>query len=233
MSLVALTPMAAYSIVQPSYKPADVKFMQGMIAHHAQALVMTALVPSHTRRIDIRILARRITVSQQDEIALMQRWLRNHHEQVPSADLHPDSVLHEMGMSGMSHDTAHQMSMSDMMADSNHKMAMSEMMADSNHKMAMSRMMPDSAHPMLMPGMLTAAQLDELAAARGARFDRLFLQLMIQHHWGAVTMVASLFSSTGAGQDAEVFQLVSGIDADQRGEISRMKKMLAAQAPIP
>jgi len=194
LSLFALSPMAAHSIAQPSYKPADVKFMQGMIAHHAQALVMAALVPSRTRRIDLRILARRITVSQQDEIALMQRWLRNHHERVPSVDLHPDSVLHQKAMPGMA---------------------------------------PDSAHQMLMPGILTAAQLDELAMAGGARFDHLFLQFMIQHHWGAVTMVANLFSTTGAGQDAEVFQLASGIDADQRGEISRMQKMLNARAPIP
>jgi uncharacterized protein (DUF305 family) len=81
--------------------------------------------------------------------------------------------------------------------------------------------------PMLMPGMLTAAQLDQLATASGITFDRLFLELMIQHHEGAITMVEELFSSRGGGQGSEIFQLASHIDADQRMEIDRMRAMLA------
>ena len=54
----------------------DVRFMQGMIAHHAQALEMTALLPSRTSRTEMHLLARRIELSQADEIGMMQRWLK-------------------------------------------------------------------------------------------------------------------------------------------------------------
>ena len=54
---------------------ADVEFMQGMIMHHQQAVVMTALIPSHTENKDIRLLGARISRSQSDEIRMMQRWL--------------------------------------------------------------------------------------------------------------------------------------------------------------
>jgi uncharacterized protein (DUF305 family) len=77
-----------------------------------------------------------------------------------------------------------------------------------------------------MPGMLSQAQLEELAAARGADFDRLFLTYMIQHHSGAVTMVEELFSNDGAGQDEAAFKIASDINVDQITEIARMQQML-------
>jgi uncharacterized protein (DUF305 family) len=73
---------------QRGHSAADVRFMQGMIPHHAQALEMTALVPERTRREDVRLLARRIELSQKDEIALMQRWLAERGEEVPGLDDH-------------------------------------------------------------------------------------------------------------------------------------------------
>jgi uncharacterized protein (DUF305 family) len=79
---------------------------------------------------------------------------------------------------------------------------------------------------MLMPGMLTGEQLAALDRARGAEFDRLFLTDMIQHHQGALTMVAALFDSPGAGQGPEIFGFATGVDADQRAEIARMQAML-------
>jgi uncharacterized protein (DUF305 family) len=78
----------------------------------------------------------------------------------------------------------------------------------------------------LMPGMLTPAEMDRLAAANGTAFDRLFLEGMIKHHGGALTMVADLFSHAGAGQDPDIFMFVSDVDADQRAEIARMSTML-------
>ncbi len=65
------------------FTPADVRFMQGMIGHHAQALEMTALVPSRTQSDDMRKLALRIEVSQADEIAMMQHWLGARGQDVP------------------------------------------------------------------------------------------------------------------------------------------------------
>jgi uncharacterized protein (DUF305 family) len=76
-----------------------------------------------------------------------------------------------------------------------------------------------------MPGMLTAAELARLAAATGAGFDRLFLEYMIRHHEGALAMVAELLATPGAGQEVEIFRLVSDVDADQRAEIRRMRAM--------
>lgn len=77
-----------------------------------------------------------------------------------------------------------------------------------------------------MPGMLSQAQLEELEAAKGREFDRLFLTYMIEHHEGAITMVQTLFSAEGAAADREAFDLASGINAEQITEINRMNMML-------
>jgi uncharacterized protein (DUF305 family) len=94
-------------------------------------------------------------------------------------------------------------------------------------------MMGGMEHVMLMPGMLTEDQMKQLDAARGPEFDRLFLTFMIQHHRGAVSMVESLFSSYGAGQDETVFKFASDVNIDQTTEITRMEKMLAALITSP
>lgn len=79
---------------------------------------------------------------------------------------------------------------------------------------------------MMMPGMLSAAQMDELRAAKGAAFDELFLKGMIQHHEGALVMVKELFAAAGAGQDAEIFSFATDVDSGQRGEIRIMQTLL-------
>jgi uncharacterized protein (DUF305 family) len=80
----------------------------------------------------------------------------------------------------------------------------------------------------MMPGMLTAEQMQQLDAARGPDFDRLFLTFMIRHHQGAVSMVQTLFDTYGAAQDRATFKLASDINVDQSTEIARMQQMLAA-----
>ena len=77
-----------------------------------------------------------------------------------------------------------------------------------------------------MPGMLTAAEMERLEAAEGAEFDRLFLELMIKHHEGAIAMVYDLYGS-GGGQESEVDSIARHVDSDQSIEISRMQRMLA------
>jgi uncharacterized protein (DUF305 family) len=161
---------------------ADVEFMQGMIGHHAQAVVMAAMAPTHGASPQVRLFCRKILGSQRDEIELMQSWLRERGERVPD----PNDPHAGMDMS-----------------------------------------MP--GHEMLMPGMLTAEQLAALDRARDTTFDRLFLTFMIQHHEGALAMVAKLFDSPGAGQTPEIFGYATGVDADQRAEIGRMQQMLKAQ----
>jgi uncharacterized protein (DUF305 family) len=81
---------------------------------------------------------------------------------------------------------------------------------------------------MLMPGMLSPEQMKQLDAARGQAWDKLFLQDMIQHHRGAVSMVHDLFETQGAGQDEMVFKFASDVNVDQTTEIARMEKMLFA-----
>ncbi len=89
----------------------------------------------------------------------------------------------------------------------------------------------DMSSHILMPGMLTKKQMDTLKKADGAEFDRLFLSGMIQHHGGALIMVKELFETTGAGQDAEIFNFATDVDSGQRAEIRIMQSMLDEKPP--
>ena len=162
----------ASDLSRVQYTGADIKFMQGMIGHHAQAVDMVALVPSRSSSDDVRKLALRIDVSQQDEMKMMQGWLVARAQRLPDPKAH-----HMMGAA-------------------------------------------------LMPGMLTPEEMVRLAAAKGVEFDRLFLEGMITHHAGAITMVQQLFATEGAGQTPEIFSYASDVDADQRMEIDRMGSLL-------
>src|SRR5437588_4659423 len=70
---------------RPPYTAADVRFMAGMIGHHAQAVLMAGWAPSHGASPAVRVLCERIVVAENDEIAFVQRWLREHNEFVPPA----------------------------------------------------------------------------------------------------------------------------------------------------
>lgn len=102
--------------VRQSYTRADVEFIAGMIHHHAQALVMSRMAPTHEASPEFRTLAARIINGQKDEIALMQQWLRDRGEPVPEVDdagrttlpahghHHPDDGAagsHDVHMAGM------------------------------------------------------------------------------------------------------------------------------------
>jgi uncharacterized protein (DUF305 family) len=162
---------AASDLSKVQATPADVKFMQGMIGHHAQALEMTALIAERTARPEMKLLGQRISVSQADEINMMRTWLTDRRQELPSEHAHH---------------------------------------------------MPGG----MMPGMLSDAQMAELAAAKGEEFDRLFLRYMIQHHEGALSMVEDLFKTPGAGQEGGINAFAADVDSDQRMEIDRMRAML-------
>lgn len=159
----------ASDLSRVGYTPADVEFMQGMIAHHAQAIEMTTLLKTRTESEDMRRMAQRIDLSQTDEINMMRDWLRARGQDVPDEHAH---------------------------------------------------------HTHMMPGMLTPEQMQKLSEARGREFDRLFLEGMIAHHQGALTMVADLLAKPGAGQASDVFEFASDVEGDQRMEIQRMSSML-------
>jgi uncharacterized protein (DUF305 family) len=88
------------------YTAADVQFMQGMIGHHSQAIVMAGWAPSHGANSSVRVLCERIINAQQDEILTMQTWLGDRHQMVPQATPGPMKMMvngkeQEMLMPGM------------------------------------------------------------------------------------------------------------------------------------
>jgi uncharacterized protein (DUF305 family) len=159
---------------------ADVDFMQGMIHHHAQALVMTSMVRDRSASRDIPILARRIEVSQEMEVDTMERWLRERDQAIPTAEDHRT----------------------------------------------------DHGGRGLMPGMVGHEKLAELAAADGREFDRMFLEYMIRHHQGALTMVEQLYEKNG-GNEASIGVFARHVESDQSIEINRMGGLLAEVDELP
>ncbi|HEY9229260.1 MAG TPA: DUF305 domain-containing protein [Gemmatimonadaceae bacterium] len=151
------------------FTEADVRFMQGMIAHHAQAVYMSRMAAAHGATPRLLKFAVKIDQSQIVEIRLMQEWLRANNQVAPDSS---------------------------------------------------------SWRTMTMPGMLTAEQLAKLDASKGVEFDRQFLTLMIQHHEGALKMVADLFATPLAAQDVDVSVFANDVHTVQTAEIATMQQML-------
>lgn len=87
---------------------------------------------------------------------------------------------------------------------------------------------PGGAHGMpgmntQMPGMMTEKDMAAMKAATGAAFDKMFLQMMIQHHQGAVEMAKT---EQQQGKDAAAKALAAKIVADQTAEITKMQALL-------
>ncbi len=87
--------------------------------------------------------------------------------------------------------------------------------------------LPHDHGPSNMAGMLSPDEMETLAASSGEAFDRHFLEFMIVHHEGALTMVEALMDSPEGGQEAQVFTFASEVEADQRMEIRRMESLLS------
>src|SRR5262245_50318411 len=90
-----ITPNEAVDLSKVHFTAGDVKFMQDMIHHHAQALDMTALIASRTSIEKMKLLGQRIEISQSDEIKMMQRWLEVRGQQAPDIHAHhaPSATL--------------------------------------------------------------------------------------------------------------------------------------------
>ena len=160
-----LDPQAASNIADTSYIKADVKFLQGMIIHHQQAVLMSSMADKRTNNKTIVDLAKRIDVSQEDEINFMESWLYDRGENTN---------------------------------------------------------MPHHNMDMGMAGMATPKQLEDLKNTKATDFDRLFLQLMIAHHDGALKMVKELREFSGSAYDPILSEFVSDLVNDQGVEIERM-----------
>lgn len=263
-----------------NFVQADVDFMQGMIGHHAQALVMSALAPKNGAGPEVSKLASRIINAQKDEIGLMQRWLSDRGLAVPQVYIDGLNLTTKMGeephlefypdgkemamMTSEEHIKNHAEHMANGMHEQHQKEKNNESsehdMSHESHDMTgegMSEMnheghemgdtekseMDHGDHDMgnmdtmeheggmmhdhsTMPGMLSQAQLEELAATKGSAFDKLFLQYMIQHHSGAITMVNTLLEADGAMEELEIGKLAGDINVDQKTEIERMRLLL-------
>jgi len=159
----------------------DVDFMQGMLHHHAQALVMTDLADTRASG-RVAIIAKRIDLAQKNEMDVMKDWLTTRDEEIPGAEEHA---------------TEHG---------------------------------PDGE---LMPGMVGQEELTRLAAAKGKAFNRLFVDFMLRHHQGALTMVGDLRNTAGGGAEPELDAFARHVDADQAIEISRLEKLQAGLPEAP
>ena len=174
-----ITAEEASDLANMEYSLGDIRFLQGMIPHHAQAKEMSALADGRTNNDMVLAVAERITLSQDDEIAMMQGWLRDRDLEVTAEDVHHD---------------------------------------------------PDFER---MPGMLSDEEMEDLAAASGPEFDRLYLEYMIDHHQGALDMVEMLLDQRGSAQDPLLYEFTSDVTSDQTSEIERMDAVLASLNPDP
>lgn len=242
--------------VKMLFTDTDVEFMSGMIGHHAQALIMSSMASENEANPAVTTLTKRIINAQKDEIGIMQRWLADRGQTVPQViidglqlkitagtepllQFDPEQVahaVHHFNEHGTYMDNAHYMEMHGagaMSHDMHEGMEHGEEEEHSNEGMShdMHKGMGSMDHMGMhdhssMPGMLTQAQLEELARAKGAAFDRLFLTYMIQHHTGAIIMVKDLVETDGAAQEGQIGKLAGEINVDQTTEIERMRVML-------
>lgn len=161
------TTTATSAAASTDFNDADVSFLQMMYPHHAQAVEMAKMVPSHTQNQQLIALAAQVEKAQAPEMQQITDLLAGFGKPAPSAT---------EGHGG--HD---------------------------------------------MPGMMTDAQMSSLQAANGADFDRQWLEMMIEHHEGAVGMAQT---ELNAGVNPQTRQLATTIVADQEAEIATMRGML-------
>lgn len=174
------TPSTAAGGTAPSipadaeFNATDVGFAQGMIPHHAQAIVMADMALAQTTNPDVTQLATQIKAAQGPEIEQLTTWLQSWAQPAPDTG---DSVDHSMdGMDGM-----------------------------------------------MMSGMMSDADMASLENATGADFDTMWLEMMIQHHEGAISMARD--EVTG-GKYAATKSLAESIVTSQLEEIDTMSKLL-------
>ncbi len=158
----------------------DVTFLQGMIPHHEQAVVMADMIPAMSSNPEMLTLGKEIKAAQAPEIADMTSWLEQWNIPVDS--------------SGGSH-----------------------VMSDGTTMDG--SMMGDGA------GMMSEQQMSELNDADASRFDNLWLDMMIEHHEGAIAMSEEeLFG----GENPQALALATAIISAQEAEITLMKQMMTS-----
>lgn len=170
----SLSGTSAVATPKVTHNDADVTFLQDMIVHHSQAVIMGDLVKGKLTDKQVRGIASRIRAEQKPEMKGMATTLTSWGEKVPAEATNPLLGSH------------------------------------------------DSSHHSGMPGMATPQQLDQLAKAKGADADRLYLDLMTKHHQGALTMCTTLGEK---GSDERTGELGDDIQVTQQKQIDQMKAM--------
>ncbi|MGN9911327.1 DUF305 domain-containing protein [Phytohabitans sp. LJ34] len=151
------------------HNDADVRFAQGMIPHHQQAVEMAELAGTRAANQQVKALAAKIAGAQAPEISVMTGWLATWGAPMPSTT----EGGHDMG----------------------------------------------GSHA----GMMSDADMAGLEKASGGEFDRMFLDMMIRHHEGALSMATA---EQQQGQQPDAKALAKKIEADQTAEIQQMKTLL-------
>ncbi|MFE7720153.1 DUF305 domain-containing protein [Nocardia rhizosphaerihabitans] len=158
---------SATAAARTDFNDADVTFLQMMYPHHAQAVEMAKMVPSHTQNQQLIALAAEVEKAQAPEMQQITGLLTSFGKPAPSASEGHDGHA--------------------------------------------------------MPGMMTDAQMSALQSAQGAEFDKQWLEMMIDHHEGAVDMART---ELAGGVNPESRQLATAIVAAQEAEINTMRGML-------
>lgn len=183
------------------HNDADVEYVQMMIPHHEQALEMAELVPSRTGNPDIIALADQIEKAQGPEIEQMEGWLKAWGAPEPSKAEAPGATSDGMDHDGMEGDGT--------------SMPMQSMPMTSMNSMPG---MEGGGH-----GMMSAEQMQALENAKDAEFDKMWLELMIAHHQGAVASSEQILQT---GESEQVRQLAQQIVSSQQAEIAQMEALL-------
>jgi uncharacterized protein (DUF305 family) len=181
------------------HNAADLTFAQMMIVHHQGAIEMADLATDRAANTQVKDLATRIKAAQDPEIQQMQTWLTAWGAAMTGSTAASTTAAStaDDGMGGMDHG------------------GMSGMGKEGD--------MSSSAGGMSMPGMMSDGQMQQLTDASGVEFDRLFLEMMIMHHQGAIEMANTEIAE---GSNAEALALAESIKTSQTTEITEMQQLL-------
>jgi len=153
----------------------DVSFAQGMIPHHAQAIVMADMALDVSTNPDVIAIAEKIKAAQGPEIEQMTTWLTDWDQTVPDPNVAMDDDM-------------------------------------------------DHSGGMAMSGMMSAADMARLGNAGGTEFDRMFFEMMILHHEGAVEMAEQELAE---GKYQPTKDLAQAVITGQQAEIEEMNALIA------
>ncbi|GAA1157502.1 DUF305 domain-containing protein [Nocardioides aquiterrae] len=176
------------------YNDADVAFATAMVQHHAQAVAMVAMTDGRPLDPHVEKLAEQIRDAQTPEIQTMTGWLTDWGQEIPATVNDHAHGGHDMG------------DMGDMGGSG----------GGSGTDVG-----PETGAG--MPGMMSAEQMDELRHASDAEFQDRWLQMMVEHHQGAIDMARD---EIDAGRFGDAVALAEHIESSQQEEIDTMREML-------